>query len=89
MEYFCCVLRRHLIKKIQRLWRKCIVQLFFWWAANLFLLSLIGVLEGFLEKALIDFLFTNLFGDFFPLAALEIVLFFSIFEFITLLPSHP
>ena len=37
VEYFCCVLRTRLIKKVKDVNAKYIVQLFFWWAANLFL----------------------------------------------------
>ena len=37
MEYFCCVLRRHLIKKFKDVGTNALFNSFFWWAANLFL----------------------------------------------------
>ena len=37
MEYFCSVLRRHLIKKFKDVNANALFNSFFWWAANLFL----------------------------------------------------
>ena len=47
MEYFCCVLRRHLIKKFKDVGANALFNsffggqpiYFFWWAANLFLVG--------------------------------------------------